>query len=122
MSAWGEVETFTGYLGDSAASILGIQTNFASQLEISTGDVGPAGNQDASPDANAAAQAAQLSDIQGSEKQILDAQNAQLGLPPGGLLGAIPTWAWWVAGGVAGIAVLAMLAPYVGLLPKRGGS
>lgn len=118
MSAFGEVETFGGYIADSGLALIGVKSNLASTLEITTGDVGPAGNQDASQAANDAAAASQLTDIQTSEKQVLDAQNKQLGIPPGGLLDLVPTWVWWAAGGVAGVALLVTLAPYVGLFNK----
>ncbi|MGH3431089.1 MAG: hypothetical protein ACRDQZ_26545 [Mycobacteriales bacterium] len=118
MSAFGEVETFGAYLKDSGLALIGIQSNTASQLAISTGDVGPAGNQDTSQAEQDAAAASQLTDIQTSEKQVLDAQNAQLGLPPGGILSAIPSWVWWAAGGLGAVALLVTLAPYAGLASK----
>lgn len=115
MSTWGTLETFGAYLVDSGDHLLGGNSDFASTLEVSTADVGPAGNMDTSPEAQAAAQASQQSDIQSSEATVLAAQNAQLGLPPGGLLSLIPTWAWWAGGGVLAIVVLTQISPFVRL-------
>lgn len=92
---------FTAYLADSADHLVGGTSNLAASTELWTGDVGPA-----LPD-QAAAQAA---DIQASENATLPGPI----IPPTG----IPSWIWWLGGGVGVVVVLAVLAPYLGFLPK----
>lgn len=101
---------FTAYLADSADHLVGGTSNLAASTELWTGDVGTAGNIDASAAANAATQADQLTDIKASENATLPGPI----IPPTG----IPSWIWWLAGGVGVVVVLAVLAPYLGFLPK----
>lgn len=110
MSIIGEGVDFAAYLGDSAAAIVGLHTNLASEAELATGDVQVAGNTYASDADNAAEAASQSADIQGSEATTLTEQNAQIGLPQGGLLGLVPTWAWWVGGAVVALVVLSQVS------------
>jgi hypothetical protein len=103
---------------DAGLSLLGIQSPAldlaVDQIEAASGDVGPAGNVDAGPDAVAASQADQLAMIEGALQASLPAP-----IIPPGTLPDIPAWVWWALGGVGALAALAILAPYVGLVEGR---